>query len=249
MKSMFKVLSLSFFFLLTLSINAHAKTYINGIDANYPPFGYVNETGQPDGLDVKAMDWIAKEMGFEIKHQPMDWDGIIPALLAGKIDMICSGMSITPERLERVRFSDPYWELAKVMVVKADKNYTVDEIFASTLKVGVQRGTSEHTFLEQKIKEEKLKVKLSFYASGPLAIEDLVNGRVDAVAMDIFPAQDAIAKKRPVKITGTFIEDDKFGVAIRKDKKDDELYNLVNEGYKRLQKAPYWDELKSIYLQ
>ena len=80
------------------AVIAAEKVYINGIDANFPPFAYVDKSGNPDGFDVKALDWIAKEMGFKVKHQPMDWDGIIPSLKAKKIDIVASGMSITDER-------------------------------------------------------------------------------------------------------------------------------------------------------
>ena len=45
---------------------ASAKVYINGIDANFPPFAYVDKDGVPDGFDVKSVDWIAKEMGFTV---------------------------------------------------------------------------------------------------------------------------------------------------------------------------------------
>ena len=87
---------------------AAGKHLINGIDANYPPFAYVDETGKPAGFDVDSMNWIAKKMGFTVEHKPMDWDGIIPALLAKKIDMVCSGMSISPERkAQAARFSSP----------------------------------------------------------------------------------------------------------------------------------------------
>ena len=65
----------------SLSSAASAKTYVNGIDANYPPFSFVGEDGNPTGFDIEAMNWIAAKMGFEVKHQPMDWDGIIPASL------------------------------------------------------------------------------------------------------------------------------------------------------------------------
>ena len=77
---------------------AAEKVYINGIDANFPPFAFVDKSGVPDGFDVKALDWIAKEMKFKVKHQPMDWDGIIPSLKTKKIDIVASGMSITDER-------------------------------------------------------------------------------------------------------------------------------------------------------
>ncbi len=242
-----KTLSMALLLTFTFAANANAQTFINGIDANYPPFGYVDEKGNPAGFDVEAVNWIAEKMGFEVKHQPMDWDGIIPALLAGKIDMIASGMSITPERAARVDFSDPYFQLEKVIVGRNDSTLTVEEVFGGDLKLGVQRGTSEHDLLEKKKVDEKLSYQLGYYDSGPLAIEDLVNGRVDAVAMDIFPANDSIAKGKPVKILGVFQRGDQFGVAFRKE--DVELRNKINEGYKMLQKDPYWEELKAKHLK
>ena len=93
--------------LTATAVNAEKKTFVNGIDADYPPHAFIDEKGNPKGFDVEALDWIADEMGFEIKHQPTAWDGIIPALLAKKIDMVFSGMSITPERMEKVNFSIP----------------------------------------------------------------------------------------------------------------------------------------------
>ncbi len=247
MKSLAKYL-LAFVFVCVTALTAQAeKTYINGIDANYPPFGYVNEKGQPDGFDVKAIDWIAKEMGFKVKHQPMDWDGIIPSLLAGKIDFIASGMSISPEREAQVAFTDPYWRFATVFVAKNGSKLTSDEIIKSKIRLGVQRGTSEHTILEDMKNNQKLKYTLRFYDSAPLAIEDLANGRIDAAAMDIFPANDAIANGKPVKVVGTFGEEETFGVAVRKE--DKELLRMIDEGYKKLQKDPYWEELNNTYIK
>jgi len=79
------LLVLSCFLLVNVSSGlAEEKVIINGIDANFPPFAYVDKNGNPDGFDVKSVDWIAKEMGFKVKHQPMDWDGIIPSLNAKK---------------------------------------------------------------------------------------------------------------------------------------------------------------------
>ena len=88
-----KLLVLALFCLLAFASQAQAqKTYINGIDPNYPPFAYIDEkTGQPAGFDVESMNWIAKKMGFKVEHKPMAWDGIIPSLLAKQIDMIASG--------------------------------------------------------------------------------------------------------------------------------------------------------------
>lgn len=226
---------------------ASAKTYVNGIDPNYPPFAYIDEkTGQPAGFDVDSMNWIAKNQGFDVKHQPMNWDGIIPALLANQIDMVCSGMSVTPERAKMVQFSDPYWKVNRVFVIPANSNMTVEEILAKPIKVGVQRGTSEANAIKKEKEAKGFPMELRQYDSAPLAVEDLLNGRIQAALMDELPADDAISKGRAVKKAGTHGVPDDFGVALRKDDKD--LRKLIDEGYKKLQADPYWQELQKKYL-
>ncbi|MEG2139242.1 MAG: ABC transporter substrate-binding protein [Bilophila sp.] len=242
------VLSFSLVLGLTALANAAEKTYINGIDANYPPFAFVNETGTPSGFDVESMNWIAKKMGFTVKHQPMDWDGIIPALLAKKIDMVCSGMSISPERSARAQFSEPYWTIRKVLIAKKGSTLTTENIFkGKKIRLGVQRGTNEHEMLQGYQKDKGYTYELRFYDSGPMAIEDLLNGRVDAVGLDSAPAEDAIRKGKAVQKVGIFGPEDVFAVALRKD--DTELPKLINEGYKLLKADPYWKELQAKFLK
>jgi len=226
---------------------AEEKVYINGIDANFPPFAYVDKSGVPDGFDVKALDWIAKEMKFKVKHQPMDWDGIIPSLKAKKIDIVASGMSITDERKKEVSFTVPYYKIKQVLVGKKDAKITAEKALADGNKIGVQRGTSEAKWMEENlIKKAGKKFELVQYDSAPLAIEDVINGRIVAAAMDDAPALDA-AKKKPVKILGGFgMADEQFGYAIRKE--DTEFFKKVNEGLKKLMKSPYWAELKKNYI-
>ncbi len=220
---------------------AEDKVYINGIDANFPPFAYVDKDGNPAGFDVDAVDWIAKEMGFKVKHQPTDWDGIVPALLAKKIDFVASGMSITEKRKQAVNFTDPYWIIKQVFVTKADSNLTVEDILKTEKKLGVQQGTSEAEFLKEMVGKDGVNFTLRYYDSSPLAIEDVLNGRIDAAAMDDAPAQDA-ALKKPVKIIGTFgMEEEDFGYAVRKE--DAEFLDKLNTGLKKLMADPYWQEL------
>ena len=226
---------------------AAEKVYINGIDANFPPFAFVDKSGAPDGFDVKALDWIAKEMKFKVKHQPMDWDGIIPSLKTKKIDIVASGMSISDERKKEVAFTIPYWKIKQVLVAKKDTKFTAESALADGNKVGVQRGTTEAKWIEENlIKKGGKKFELVQYDSAPLAVEDVVNGRIVAAAMDDAPALDA-TKKKPVKILGGFgMPDEDFGYAIRKE--DTEFLKKVNEGLKKLMKSPYWAELKKNYL-
>ena len=225
---------------------AAEKVYINAIDANFPPFAFVDKSGVPDGFDVKALDWIAKEMKFKVKHQPMDWDGIIPSLKTKKIDIVASGMSITDERKKEVAFTIPYWKIKQVLVAKKDTKLTKETALADGNKIGVQRGTSEAKWIEENlIKKAGKKFELVQYDSAPLAVEDVVNGRIVAAAMDDAPAEDAVRKK-PVKILGGFgMKDEDFGYAVRKE--DTEFLKKVNEGLQKLMKSPYWAELQKKY--
>jgi polar amino acid transport system substrate-binding protein len=239
---------LGLFLMGTVSMaQAQEKVYVNGIDANFPPFAFVDKTGKPDGFDVASLDWIAKEMGFKVKHQPMDWDGIIPSLNTNKIDMIASGMSITDARKKEVNFSNPYWKITQVLVAKKDSDMTPEKAMSGGNKVGVQRGTSEAKWIEENlIKQKGMKFELVYYDSAPLAVEDVLNGRIVAAAMDDAPAKDAVKKGKAVKTIGEFgMPEESFGYAVRKE--DAELLTKINEGLKKLMASPYWEELKKKY--
>ena len=221
------------------------KKIINGIDANFPPFAYIDKTGKPAGFDVEAMEWIAKDLGLEVEHMPIDWDGIITSLLTKKIDIIASGMSITADRSEKVNFTIPYWKIDQVMVVKKDSTLTMNDLMKGDKKIGVQQGTSEAKWLKAEAEPRAWNFKLGYYSSSPLAVEDVLNGRIAAAAMDDAPAHDAVSKK-DVKILGNFgMESEDFGYALRKD--ETELLEKVNASLKKLMATPYWDELAVKY--
>jgi polar amino acid transport system substrate-binding protein len=161
--------------------------------------------------------------------------------------MIASGMSITDARKEQVNFSVPYWEIVQVLVAKADSNETPEGAMKDGKKIGVQRGTTEAKWIDDNlIKKEGKKFELVYYDSAPLAVEDVINGRIVAAAMDDAPAKDAVNKKKGVKIIGGFgMPDEKFGYAFRKE--DTELLNKFNEGLKKIMASPTWTELVKKY--
>lgn len=229
---------LSVFFAGTAS---GAEKLVNGIDANFPPFAYIDATGQPSGFDVEVMDLVAGEIGVEVSHQPIEWDGIITSLVTGKIDIIASGMSITEERAKQVDFSVPYWVITQVLVTKKDSPLTVEELLTTKKNIGVQQGTSEAKWLKEEAAQKGWNFELRYYSSSPLAVEDVLNGRIDAAAMDDAPAKDA-ASKKDVQIVGTFgMHDEQFGYAVRKE--DKELLVKVNEALTKIMATPQWNEL------
>ena len=224
---------------------AEEKVYVNGIDFGFPPFGYVDKDGKPTGFDVESLNWIAKKMGFKVKHQPMDWDGIIPALLAKKIDIIASGMSATAERAQKVDFSIPYYEVTQVLVVPEKDKTTLPDMLKSGKKIGVQRGTVTAKLLEELVTKPGYKFEVVPYDSTDLSMEDVKIGRIAGSGMDSTIAKE-IMKTPGFKVAGTFdAKPEKYGYAMRKE--DKEFQKKINEGLKLLMADPYWQELKAKY--
>lgn len=232
-------------FALTSSHVLAAKTLVNGIDANFPPFAYVDKTGTPNGFDVEAMELIAAELGMQVTHQPTEWDGIITSLLTKKIDIIASGMSITEKRQKMVNFTIPYWKIENVMVTKKGSDLTIDDLLNGKKIIGVQQGTPEAKWLKTEAQKQGWNYQIRYYNSSPLAVEDILNGRISAAAMNDAPAKDA-ASKKDVQVLGQFgMHGDAFGYAVRKD--DTELLNKVNAALEKLMASPQWDELIKKY--
>lgn len=224
------------------TVSAQQKTLINGIDFGFPPFGFVDAQGKPAGFDVESVNWIADKMGFTVRHQPMDWDGIIPALNTGKIDFIASGMTITEDRMKVVTFTIPYYEVTQVLVVNESEATPFTEMFTTGKKIGVQRGTSTHTLLLELAQQEGKNFEIVTYDSTDLSLQDLPLGRIHGSGMDSSIARE-VKKGKPFKVSGTFdVPADKYGYAVRKS--DTELLNTLNEGLQLLQADPYWIELK-----
>ena len=226
---------------------AEEKIYINGIDANYPPFTFIDSKGEPDGLDIVAINWIAKEMGFKVQHMPIQWEAIIPTLKAGKIDLIASGMSVTEERKQQVNFSTSYYKTVMILAAKRENPIMPNKTMEPEMKWGVQRGTSEANWIQDKlITDKEKKFKLQQYDSAPLAMEDVLNGRIDLAAVSQASAEEFMEKGMGIKIIGVYGQpDDETAYAVRKE--DTELLNKLNEGLKRLMASASWKEMKAKY--
>ena len=220
------------------------KVYINGIDPGYPPFAYIDEKGNPAGFEVDCLNWIAQEMGFEVKHQPTAWDGIIPALKAKKIDLIASGMTVTKERSEQVDFTECYWVVHDLVIVRQDSDLNLITAMSTGKNVGVQRGTVENTWIIDELIKKGVNLNLKLYDSPFLLVEDLVNGRLD-VAVGAEPVSTtAIKQNKPIKVLGLVgMEDQKYSYAVRKG--DKELLDILNEGLKKLKSSDEWDKIQS----
>jgi polar amino acid transport system substrate-binding protein len=221
---------------------AQDKVYVNGFDAAYPPFSFVDKDGKPAGFDIDALDWIAKEMKFKVKHQPTDWAAIVPTLQAKKIDVIASGMSITPERQAAVNFTEPYWTVKQLLVVKNDSKLTDKQCLEPGRKIALLRGSAESKWMTENLLKKGYSFELKAYDTTPLAIEDVSNGRADCAAVSNTALKNAQDKKLKVKSIGNYGQPDtNYGYAVRKD--EAEFMKKLNEGWKKLKASPKFQEL------
>ena len=207
---------------------------------------YLGDNGEFIGFDVDSVKWIAEQKGFNVEIQAVAWDGIIPALQTGKIDMVYSGMSITPDREEKVNFTIPYWQVNQSVVALADSEVTMDQFTNGTIVIGVQRSCSADQWMqkaedegglfgEEKYNQLVKDGNIKLYDSFPMSMVALEQGLVDVVIFD-----DAFAMVGVIE-TGEY-----YAVAVRKD--DNDLRELMNEGLTELMASDKWDELIAQYI-
>ena len=248
-----------------------AETYVVGIDGEYPPYSYIDENGKAVGFDVESIQWIAEQKGFEVKIQPTAWDGIIPALLAGKIDMVYSGMSVTPDREAKVTFSNPYWEVNQGVVGKAGTTATIDDFKAGELVIGVQRSCSADQWMQDFFGAEtydrmvksksfiwhimnflpffeadQMNEKIKLYDSFPQSMVALEQGAVDCVIFDDVNVEHYIKGDDAFQMIGIIETGEVYAIAMRNE--DADLHKIINEGLAELMASEKWEELKVKYI-
>ena len=163
-----------------------------GTSADYAPFEfmYADENGdmQYAGIDVSAAQYIADEMGKELKVENMAFEYLLTSLAKGDYDMVMAAMEATPERLESADFSDPYYtDMPPMILVKADSaaQYQTLADFAGK-SVGAQAATTKENIVKDSMEGASL-VSLSLVTD---LVNELAYGKVDAIVLDGAVAQE-----------------------------------------------------------
>ena len=225
----------------------NAKTVAVGIEVKYPPYSYLDKDGKPQGFDIESAKWIAENQGLNIEFRTVEWDGIIPALLAKKIDMVYSGMTITPERSAKVSFSDVYWITTQGVTVKNGSAVTIGDVMSGKAKIGTQRGSTAETWIRENLIDKGIldSGKLVVYDNFPFAITDLESGRIDAVMYDTPVIKKTIEDKDLDFLGIVDGTEERYAVAVRNE--DTALLEKINAGLKNLKESPKWAELVEKY--
>ena len=194
---------------LSLGTTAIAEPLKIGVAAEpYPPFTSPDAAGNWVGWEVDFMVAICKQAELDCVITPTAWDGIIPALTSGQIDVIMSSMSITAERAKTIDFSDKYYNTPAMVMVAADSAITPDAAGLTGKIVGVQISTTHEAYTHKYFGPVASEVKIS--QTQDEANQDLAAGRVDAVMADSIALQaflDSDAGKACCKSAGMVAND------------------------------------------
>lgn len=159
-------------------------TFTVGFDAEFPPYGYMDENGDYTGFDLELAQEVCDRRGWELVKQPIDWDSKDMELSSGSIDCIWNGFTMNG-REDAYTFSVPYVDNSQVFVVKADAGITVFDDLAGKI-VGVQKDSSALAALESDAADLAATFgELNQYADYNTGFMDLEAGAIDAIAIDI----------------------------------------------------------------
>ena len=135
------------------------STLVVGMELNYPPFEMVDPQGKPAGISVEMANELGNFLTKDVQIQNIPFEGLIPALKTGKIDLIISSMTETPERAKSIDFSDPYLRTGLCLLVnKGAPIDSIDQVDQPNFSVAVKQGTTGQLYAQQHLKRARVLV-------------------------------------------------------------------------------------------
>ena len=196
-------------------------------DPTWPPMEFLDDNKQVVGYDVDMIKAVAKEAGMEAEVRMVAWDGIFAGVAAGNYDVVASGVTITPERQRAFLFTKPYYDVQQIVLLpKGQSAASFEELKGKT--IGGQIGTTG-IFVARK---SDVQMNIREYDDVGLAIQDLINGRINAVVCDSPVALYYANKKEGFndKLSVAFRApgNESFGFVVKKGRQD--LVDKLNAG-------------------
>ena len=229
--------------------NAEMKKVKIGTEGAYPPFNNLTADGKLVGFDIEIAEALCAEMKVECEFVTQDWDGIIPALIAGKFDAIIASMSITEERMKVVDFTEKYYNTPPAIAVPKDSKITgVTAAELAGIRMGAQSSTTHSNYAEEKFPDSDLQL----YPTPDEYKLDLASGRIDAAIDDVIVLDEWLKTDDGAccKIIGTLeidpvINGEGAGIAIRKG--EDDLRGMFNQAIEAIRANGKYKEINDKY--
>jgi len=220
------------------------------IEGQFPPFNYLDASGNLQGFDVEIADALCAAMKATCEYVTQDWDAMIPGLLEDKYDVIISSMSMSEERRAVADFTARYYDSPSIFITNKDSDlqaFSPDDLAGKS--VGVSLATSQEAYAKSKYGRSDIKV----YGTSPELYDGLARGEVDAIFEDKLAAYDWLTNTKTGQCCEFRSEDikdaaffgDGAGIAVRKDDTslkdalnaaltvitEDGTYNMINAKY------------------
>ena len=217
----------------------------------YPPFASPDASGNWVGWEVEIINAICAAGQMQCVITPVAWDGIIPSLTSGQIDVIMASMTITDERKQTIDFSDKYYNTPTVIVgTKGVEMAPTPEGLAGKI-IGVQASTIHADYVDKYFAPTAAEVKI--YQTQDEANQDLAAGRIDAIQADSI-AMDAFLKSEAgaacCELKGAVTDDPAIlglGVGAGVRKGDDALREKINAAIKAIRADGTYDTITAKY--
>lgn len=209
------------------------KKIVVGLDDNYPPMGFKDESNQIVGFDVDLAKEASKRLGREVEFKGIDWSSKEAELKSGRVDVLWNGLDITEKRKENMLFSDPYMDNRQIIFVRKGTTGIDSEASLAGKVVGTQSSsTAEEYILGNEAFKNSMKA-VKTYSDYISAFMDLENGRLDAIIADEITGRYYMSK-HPDKIEAVDVTVgpvSTFGIGFRKDdqKLRDEVQKVLDE--------------------
>ena len=216
------------------AVPAAPTVIVVGLDDNFPPMGFRDESNALVGFDIDLATEAGKRLGAEVTFKPIDWNAKEAELSSKRVDVLWNGLTITEARKEKILFTTPYLENRQIIIV-TDKSAVNSKADLAGKVVGVQDGSSAIEAVEKDAATAKSLKELKKFGDNVTALMDLSVGRLDALVVDEVVGRYYTTKKPgEYRVLEENFGTEDYGVGTRKD--DTELMA-------KLQKA--MDEMKS----
>lgn len=223
-----------------------ANGYITmSTNAEFEPFEY-KDGDNFAGIDIDISNKIAEKLGVKLKVNDVAFTTLITELASGKTNFVAAGMTANEDRKKNVDFSDTYFDATQsIIVLKSSAIKARTDLNGK--KVGVQQGTTGDTFCTNEDGTSDIKVaSTERYSKGVDAVTDLINGKIDAVVIDDFPAKKFVEKNadKLVKLSEALTVE-KYAIAVKKG--DADTLKVINEVLAQMKSSGDLDKLIAKY--
>ena len=240
-------------------------TLVIATNAEFEPFEYFDKDGETIiGWDMDIARELARLLGVKVDIQHMEFDSVLSAVSTGRAHIAMAGISINPTRDETVDFSENVFDSTQMIIVRSDNTDIQDAFDLEGKVVGGQNGTvglqlaqmSEdwaydfddegNPILDSPILGKPAQAK--GFQSGAPAVTDLINGKLDAVILDKYPAEAIVSKAEnagKVKILETPVFEDAYAFAVSEGNKA--LADWINSAITEMKESGFWEQNMTKY--